>query len=721
MKKFSSIFFLLFILIFCFTGEVFSAEIENGPGDINGQFMTIHIPCIKHSVTSGGVVSESASDGLYEIISEIPSLPFSEEFQNIQPDFSNELPENASKIHKIDGETLYQLETDYPVFHADKNLLSSLSGTGENPATIGTQRDFYVYNYRTQSPESSLFTCYYTSTSCEVFVQNSLTYSSLCKENIAELIGDEFSSNIHPYLTESLTDYTGYYGTHNGRIVILVENIIDNYGITSSGYTAGYFLPSIKNVVHIDTYPLMKTSGADSEYTEPTNDGIRNSFATVAHEFTHNLEKNLTPNSPVWYSEFFAISTEASLYPDDTADEKFLSFISGSPFVKFGSVLNYTDYETNSNNIGTNYGVLYLFQNYIRCLTEYTDSFGNIKTDVFRTIFDRIIYNSTFEDAMVDGINSELARLGKGFSFSDFDDLVSSFYIAFTLQEDDGKYSFNGTGNINNLTMPLSDNRIRGLAGSTIVVPLLNQGASPVSSAYQFTAFSRTETPEITSVSYFDATHPILYDRVDLTYKISFPHFAVNNYTNYVYNSSTGRMSLNQNCTDLFDGVYFIPSSDAIYPLRNGDFYLLYNLGNDEHTFNLAIQSIDRAETYDVIAIHFDPKSTVGITSFVTSPVISENTLNHRISVTSADNHGQVPLYSAIYDAETGKLLDANYTLKTLSHGTLSRGVSIPPLNIPQTESGRYLTKLFTLKGDNSLTPLSSNFGFYFQLSTQGN
>lgn len=726
--------------------SAFSAEIDTGSDTVSGQFLLKYKPAELHSVIDGSVVSSSKTNS----VSQTNSVLSSEHTGDVsadadtvytipRPDTSNavneetdiileNVPKNAQRIDDRYGETIYQVEPDYS--QTDDGVAAIAAddtASYANKAVIGEKRSFIISNYATDTTdkyETDSFTCFYISNNCEVFVQDSLKYPDTDKTRISKIISDEFENTVHDYVIDCISSYTGYYNEENGKIIILLEDIKDNYGVDGyGGYTAGYFLSTIKGVLHIDTFPLMRPSSSATASTAPTDESAAYSFPTLAHEFTHLVETAVAGKDSfknIWFAELFAISTEASLFPEETAESQYNNYLSGTYYIKHGAVLNYKDYKVNydySNKnqiIGANYGLLYLFQNYIRGLTLKADG----TTKVFSNILNRFSLEDapeTFEAAVLDGVNDTLSELNKSYRFTDFDDLLKSFYIAFTLQEQtDGKYCYiSDSDYIKNLTPPYSSyiSADRG-AGAAIVVPLRNMQYQCENDGCTYVAFSYSgSVPAIRSVSYPDNKFNMIIIN-NAYYDGCGPLFKLNDNMNIGYNRGSG-LYANSDCYSLLSGVCFFSDFDYVTPLRDGQLYI--KALQKDTPFNLYCYSISNKDIYDSIVMNLDTTATAFVQSSVYPLSVNNNTVNHYVFLCVCNGVENFNIYSAVYDSETNKLLGVSTANRErINANTLYINIALPTVTFKESQSGNYLLKAFVFDGSKELSPLSAAYEYPF-------
>jgi len=668
--KFSTAYFLL-TLIVCFFNTVFGAELSQNTDILNGQFLLIH------NRSSETVNTNDVPPPILDSDTTEEENPY--------------IYENVSAIQEVDGETLYQLSVDYSDFEIEENIDLFASTT---ETELNDIKQFKSINYATNAYYSRPFTCYYISDCCEVFVENTLTFSPEDKATIATLIGYEFTNRIQPYLTTHLTEYTGIYGNKNGKIQILIQDILDNYSSTYSGYTAGYYFPGEK-ILHIDTYPLMKTSSSDTEDTVPTAEGVSKAFPTVSHEFTHLLEKSVTTQSPVWFSELLAISTETSLYESKTKAQQFTNYVMGKNYTRNGTVLNYSDYSVNNSNIGANYGLLYMFQHYLR---QHTSLDENLTTNVFKNILSTTVSQAAntpakYESAVYTAVNNSLNS--SDYSFESFNNLKESFYIAYTLQEASGKYSFNATGDIALTSTYFSNSSELSLKpGAAAVIPLLGDDFSvPASDGLTYIAFSYSEATAPTSIDYPDKTHTIL-TKLGMTIPL-------------LIISGTDTPTLS---TRLF-------SEQIICDINRKN----YKFSTDEIT--IRCQSLFDRNMYDIVTYRADTKSDITLNAYNLPEIdFEQNSLMFYPMISVASLQKKIYLRTAIYDAETDALLgtsDAELLPPSSTPNGFTPSIYAPSekllsaVNFKTSPSGKYRIKVFIMDANDKITPLGLAYDYF--------
>jgi hypothetical protein len=120
------------------------------------------------------------------------------------------------------------------------------------------------------------------------------------------MILDEFDEAIHPRLSGSFGSPGDIDG--NGKVIVLLMDIIDNYGSGNDTYIAGMFLqkdiqPGLFSnqgeMLYLDIYPGLNYSGA-----------LDVLLSTAAHEYLHLLDFSAGNYRDLWLAESLATAAE---------------------------------------------------------------------------------------------------------------------------------------------------------------------------------------------------------------------------------------------------------------------------------------------------------------------------------------------------------------------------------------------------------------------------
>jgi hypothetical protein len=333
---------------------------------------------------------------------------------------------------------------------------------------------------------------------CDVYVEQ--TYAAAIGNDKATLVGAEFDDNIRDKMVTSFGKYLGNTDIKsqydvNGKIIILLEDIRDAAYHTGTGGTVyGYFwdadlvaaaaggTDNCLSMIHIDIYPQMGS--------KETPDVTRG-YTTLVHEFQHlisetdyQLSHNQKERNSLWLSEGFSMAAEHLVMGSPLNNR--INGYNNSVAVKNGAVLAYEDYSNNNNDVGANYGLPYLFTQYLRTQTK---DFPNGGDRIFKTIL-----QSDFGDyrSVTDG----LVRISSEYSTTDFATVNKNFRIATVLKEPYGAYGFGGESAFNLINTQFYTGNNPSLKGSGAVIKQLTSPGDPIfwDDGIEFCAFSANES-----------------------------------------------------------------------------------------------------------------------------------------------------------------------------------------------------------------------------------
>jgi|GEM_PF-3391231 len=404
------------------------------------------------------------------------------------------LPRNAKSTVLKNGRTAYEIEPSSflsdPTSEQMQSISFGLHKTGSRSVSmqdIGTSKIFSTRDYATVSAA-----CAYRGTYCDVYIEDKY-YSGFSSFDKGGNIGRKFDNSIRDFMVRNFGDYlsNGSKDT-NEKIVILLEDIKDSYGSGSTSYVAGFFDSydlydlsgrNINNLamIHIDITPLMGTGDNYAMYDEST------SYRILVHEFQHLI--NFTDSvlsrhavNHIWWNEMFSMAAE---YMYDNRYNRIFDFNNDDKsIIRNGAVLTYTSYSINDNAIGANYGLPFLFGQYIRTQTKGLAGGGD---SIFKTII-----SSGYNDyrAVTDALN----KVGYTGATS-FSELNKNFRIALVLKEYGGIYGFKGEYDFNNVYMPLYESSssvtLKGSAGIVMQTePFILNTTNNNITYFNFTHFS---------------------------------------------------------------------------------------------------------------------------------------------------------------------------------------------------------------------------------------
>ncbi len=398
---------------------------------------------------------------------------------------AEELPENTRAIVEIDGEILYEKEfQDNFEIPKDVNRMDLLYEEIE-PSIEYAVGDVYTF-YSIDDYRNSLYSLQakyaYSGSYCDVYVERT-SGSYKLTDSQASQVGQEFDNKIRgfmfnnfgPYLSNTASGANGL----NGKIVILLEDIRDDYyyGYGNS-YIAGYFYGAdllssgqmyatgnSKSMIHIDINPLMRSG---SSYI------VSSAYPTLIHEFQHLINytdyfksPNQIANNESWWNEAFSMAAMHSVYGPNTNYITTFNNDSGS-VVRNGAVLNYANYSDNNGSLAANYGLSYLFGQYLRTQTKSLPGGGD---GIFKTILSSDKGNY---EAIMEGLSKT------GYSVTSFPELNRNLRIALVLKNSTGLYGFQGESAFNSVNYPLySSTSALTLKGGAAIVKSISTPFTP--------------------------------------------------------------------------------------------------------------------------------------------------------------------------------------------------------------------------------------------------
>lgn len=379
----------------------------------------------------------------------------------------------------VDGQTRYQIEpevkqVDPALLMQKEESVQAFSMESVEALALGDIKQFSAFtelDYPTQS---------YTVTAqvmalgeyCTVYVETAYVGdndSSKISSAQAAVLAAEFD-RIQAIMQE---DFGPYLSNSDGKIVILLHDIKEYLaGNSGNTYVAGFFSSAdylgpqsggnSTLMVHLDIPQLMWSwNGWD----------ITKGYSTLAHEFQHLinfsdsyftwLRTRIWTWNDLWLNEMLSMAAQHMLY--GTLTGRIYSY-NYSAKVRSGAVLTYKLYSTNGvDELGGNYGLPYLFGQYLRVQTEgLAGSDGAVGGN---GIFKQLL-NSDYTDYRA--VTEALSNLG--YPVTDFTSLENNFRIATFLNEKAGYYGFCGD-------MAFAGVRAPVYAGSGVI---LNPGAAVI-------------------------------------------------------------------------------------------------------------------------------------------------------------------------------------------------------------------------------------------------
>ncbi len=396
---------------------------------------------------------------------------------------ADKLPEFTKAIVEKDGETYYEIEfQDKLELPKDVDRMSLLRNEEAAPIeyALGDDYTFYSLDNYTNTYYETYAKYAYNGTYCNVYVEriNNTYYIS---DEQARQIGQEFDTKIRDYVFNNFGSYVSNTSTDtsatDGKIIILLEDIRDyHYYGYSNSYIGGYFNSADllapgqtyasgnnRAMLHMDIFPSMLTgSGYD----------VSLAYGNLAHEFQHLINCTDVLKSPVgtpyneaWWNEAFSMAAMHGLY--GSLDD-YIDAFNNDSIVRNGAVLNYENYNDNGNSVGANYGLTYLFSQYLRTQTKPYSGGGD-------SIFKKVLSSNKHN---YQAITEALSSIG--YPVTDFAELNRNFRIAMVLKNSSGLYGFQGESAFNSVNYPLySSTAALTLKGGAAIVKSINTPVTP--------------------------------------------------------------------------------------------------------------------------------------------------------------------------------------------------------------------------------------------------
>ncbi len=170
------------------------------------------------------------------------------------------------------------------------------------------KRTFFTIDFRDNSGYDIPSTCLSWGEHCIVFAEDArLGEVSIATANA---VRDEFDDKIFPTIRASLGDECDVDG--NGRIIIVIQDILDDYA-GSGSYVGGYFYPG--NQYDVATAPESNEADMLCMDTNPASVGSQRFYRTLAHEYQHlvnfsNTEAENGTGQDIWINEGLSTAAE---------------------------------------------------------------------------------------------------------------------------------------------------------------------------------------------------------------------------------------------------------------------------------------------------------------------------------------------------------------------------------------------------------------------------
>lgn len=623
--------------------------------------------------------------------------PFAKSSAASQQSSSAAIPEGTQAIEENEnGEVRYRIDARALGAYEEKavpRLFAANSAKEYNSANV-TFTSTTLYTEKTNYKYNCPATRFSQTEHCDVFfadaaAANGYAASNDKKRQVADAVAAEFEEKIHSYVTENVGSYDGN-DKENGKIIVLIEDIKDDYP-SKNTYTAGYFSSgenrgtygggAAKNIkmVHLDIYPLMLENGA----LKPEK-----AYSTLAHEFTHLVENDITGNKSgfgdYWFKEFFTLSVEGTLYPEEN-DLNRGSNLTADKGISNGAVLMYKDYKTNSNSLSANYGLLYMFGKYINSRTA--DNSG--KSDVLKKILEAESSSANAKEAFFKGFKT------KDGSAESLDALVEEFFEAFTLCETSGKYSMGAADFTKYIKIPLSyGGSINLKPGAAVVVPLFGE-SSGLNSANGiiYKEFAPTDAAAPQSIDF-------------MAEKFA---YATRYYRDSPHVVADGTAIKDRSANSVRHLIFSTENENLLKVNSWGEYVPVYaNFGSLE----VVCRSAFDKNVYDTQSVETDASSLTTVNFYEPPEIDWKNNvirdLSPRIMVCS-DLTG-LKYYVAVYSGSGMLLGYSKSAVQNVENGSYFISNLTPGgLKFKSSDDGEYIIKIISID-DDGITPISKAF-----------
>ncbi|MDR1398709.1 MAG: hypothetical protein LBJ41_02135 [Treponema sp.] len=190
----------------------------------------------------------------------------------------------------------------------------------------------------------------------------------------AEAIAGEYEAKIYTQITDTFGMFEDVDG--NGKLILLLLDIIDGYGGAQSSYVAGFF-QSYHLFKKSTNYQYQYSNEADMLFldTNPLEPGSESFYSTLAHEFQHLINFSQTTlkdgrMEDIWIDEGLATAAE---YVYNGHQKARIDFFNQDPYrsIRYGNNFFVWDGDWESGTGGSydpvaNYATDYLFFQWLR-------------------------------------------------------------------------------------------------------------------------------------------------------------------------------------------------------------------------------------------------------------------------------------------------------------------------------------------------------------------
>jgi hypothetical protein len=378
-------------------------------------------------------------------------------------------PARVKDVYEIDGELIYELEPhDFlaglttPGIMGHSGDVTTQGSTEEIQASVIGASLLTRANLPSINRNSSLIwkdsILLYQGTYCDVWVEFIEYRDGFVTIARATQLGQEYDNRMRPFMHTNFGDYVSN-GTpaRNGKIIIFLEDIDCGWS-GSGGFIAGFFSSAFFTrsdirlaMVNVDIYPLMCTNL--SAPNNPANYNITYGYPTLVHEIQHLINfsvphLNGRSTNALWWNEAFSMAAEHMMgytgRGGTVAQSRISDFNTDTGNrVRNGAILNFTDYGQNGNSLAANYGMPYLFGQYLRTQTKHLSGGGD-------SIYKSIIAHPQGDHRAIMGGLADV-----GYTVSEFDILHRNFRIAMVQKDATGYFGFAGESTFDAINTPL--------------------------------------------------------------------------------------------------------------------------------------------------------------------------------------------------------------------------------------------------------------------------
>ena len=378
------------------------------------------------------------------------------------------------------------------------------SSGGDDDEEDDFDRDFWAQTYsgRWYTVRSDLLA---TGTYCKVYAQQTAYITTAQAERVAV----EFDDKIFNQITTNFGEHGDV--DEDGKVTLLLLDIVDEYDPdVGGGFVAGSF---------DSTHMLRKTSNSKSNECDmifidvnPVEVESEEFYTTIAHEFQHLINYSRTymvdgREQDIWINEGLSSGAEY-IYSGAVSQERVnwfnttVSYQNGGPAIVYGNnfFVWYGYWEYNyPNTVLDNYATVNLFFQWLRI-------HASNGTEIYKEIL-------ASEDRDVDAVTTA-AKNQIDPAFSDWGDLLETWYLANFRCRPDGFYGYKGEIDTDPLSLNLaSANEAWWFSPGEAIISELSSSWTPDASGsnIEYTGFDMDSTT-VTSVTPFTNQYAIVYN-----------------------------------------------------------------------------------------------------------------------------------------------------------------------------------------------------------------